>query len=165
MIPCKVHKEGNHQNDKLMKKAYCIDPSINFLRGNYNTEQITSSIMQVKAIKCDKKNDPKGIFAKVPKCATKAEMKEFIKNNVFVAVEENKIDYKSAQEEKETGVPYMRRHRLIKYDHLTLDTERIDSYQIDLQSNEVRYVNAGFFKHPSRYFLNSQSGIIKSSYE
>ena len=39
MAPCKVHKHGDDViNDKLMNVAFCVDPGINFLRGNYNTE-------------------------------------------------------------------------------------------------------------------------------
>lgn len=73
MKPCKVHV-SDEINSRLMRQAFCVDPGFNLLRGNYNTEQITSQLLQVKAIKCDKKNDPNGIFAKVPKCATDAEM-------------------------------------------------------------------------------------------
>ena len=57
----------------------------------------------------------------------------------------------------------MRKHKLIKYDHI-VDDKSTRSYQIDLQSNEVKFVNAGFLKHPSRFFLNPQDGIIETSY-
>lgn len=138
--PCSVHKSRD-RNEKWKNKAFCVDPGYDYLRGNYDTDVEKSQIMQVRAIICDKQNDPENIFINIPRCASEFEMAKFLESNVFVSMEENKIDYEKAQASHD-GPTYMRRHFSIKYDHLWDFTNNFyESFQINLQLNTVQMMN------------------------